>query len=129
MFFKEESLKNYRWDRVRPILKNQTWKGRRAPLSSPVETFMIYINFNDLYKICYNFLKKYDLVKEGSIKKSIKDIFIDLPNQDRVTITYEMGEVSIKSKNKTILNFELQTEGHVDQDDADKIIDKIKGIK
>ena len=40
-----------------------------------------------------------------------------------------MGEVSIKSKNKTILNFELQTEGHVDQDDADKIIDKIKGIK
>ena len=90
---------------------------------------MIYINFNDLYKICYNFLKKYDLVKEGSIKKSIKDIFIDLPNQDRVTITYEMGEVSIKSKNKTILNFELQTEGHVDQDDADKIIDKIKGIK
>ena len=55
MFFKEESLKNYRWDRVRPILKNQTWKGsEEKSLRSPVETFMIYINFNDLYKICYN---------------------------------------------------------------------------
>lgn len=91
--------------------------------------FLTESSNQDVVGDLYNFLKKYDLVKEGSIKKSIKDIFIDLPNQDRVTITYEMGEVSIKSKNKTILNFELQTEGHVDQDDADKIIDKIKGIK
>lgn len=80
---------------------------------------------NDVVDQLYNLLKKYEFVKEGSIKKSIKDVIIDHPDEGKIVVTHEFGEIVVKVNNKQVLSFELLKKDHVDQDDADKIIDKV----
>lgn len=80
---------------------------------------------NDVVDQLYNLLKKYEFVKEGSIKKSIKDVIINHDDKGKIVVTHEFGEVVVTVNGKQVLSFDLLKKDHVDQDDADKIIDKV----